>query len=84
MRCEIAGVYDRIVMNDDHTVVGGVDIELDRVGAQLDRPQERRNGVFGQGLVRSPMGDSFRGASLRGRVQAFPRVVALGTMSAKL
>ena len=84
MRREIRRVYDGIVMNDHKPIIGGMDIQLDGVGAELDGAQECRDGVFREGLVRSPVGDFFgRGSSVR-RVQTFSRVVALGTMTAKL
>jgi hypothetical protein len=72
------------VVNDNNAVVGGVDVELDRLGAQLDGAQESRDGVLGQGLMRPPMRDLLGRASPRWGVQVFSRVVALGTMSAKL
>jgi len=84
MRRETRRVYDRIVMNDDKPIIRGMDIQLDGVGAELDGAQECRDGVFRDGLVRSPVGDSFgRGSPVR-RVHAFSRVLALGTVTAKL
>ena len=83
-RRQIGGIYNRIVVNDDSTVAGAMDIQLDRLRSQLNRAQECRDGVLGQGLMRSPVGDFFRRSAPTRCVQAFLRVVALGTMSAKL
>ena len=35
MRREIRRVYDGIVMNDHKPIIGGMDIQLDGVGAEL-------------------------------------------------
>jgi len=53
----ISRVEDGIVMNYDYPIRRSVDIELDCLRPQLDRPLERRNGVFGQGVVRAAVGD---------------------------
>ncbi len=53
----ISRVENGIVMNDHYPVRGPVDIELDCLGAQLDSPFERRNRVFGQGVVCPAVGD---------------------------
>jgi hypothetical protein len=72
-----------IVVNDDQAICCRMNVELDRIRAELDRADERWYGVLGQGVVRSTVRDLLgRGAA--GRLQAFPRVVVLGTMSAKL
>jgi hypothetical protein len=77
-------VHYGIVVNDDDPVQRRVYIELYPVCAQLDGTLERGQGVLGMGLVRPPVSDP------RGRVvastcgQAFLRVVALCSMSAKL
>jgi len=61
-----------------------MDVELDGVRTQLDRTEESWNGVLRQRLVRATVGDFLRRGTARRRVQAFPRVVVLGTMTAKL
>jgi len=67
---------------NDHSIARGMHVQLDSIGAQLDRALERRNGVFRMRIMRAPMGDFFGGgASSPG--QEFLGVVALGTMSAK-
>jgi hypothetical protein len=61
-RCTGGRGFDTlVVVHNDYSIPGGVDIELDRVGADLDRLFEGRNGVFGKGLVRAPVGDRFGG-----------------------
>lgn len=84
VRRESRRINDRVVVNDNNSVIGGVDVELDCLGAQLDGAQKSRDGVLGQGLMRPPMRDFLGWASPRCGVQVFSRVVALGTMSAKL
>ena len=81
----VAGrVQYRIVVDDDNPVGGRMDVELDGVRTQLDRAEESGNGVLRQRLVRAAVGD-FLGRGTPGRrVQAFLRVVVLGTMTAKL
>lgn len=64
----ISRVEDGIVMNDHYPVRGPVDIELDCLGAELDGPNERRNRVFGQGVVCPPMGDCDRAGVGAGRL----------------
>jgi len=83
MAREAVGVDDGIVVDDDGAVPGCVDVELDCLGPQLDGAEESRDRILRQQLVRPPVGDLFRQACVW-RGQAFPRVVALGTMSAKL
>jgi hypothetical protein len=83
-RREAGRVDNRVVVNDDNSVVGGMDVELDRLGTQLQGAEESGNGVLGQGLMRPPMRDLFGQGSPTWGVQVFSRVVALGTMSAKL
>jgi hypothetical protein len=70
-------------MYDDGTITRGVNVEFDTFRSQLDRAQKCGDGILRQVLMRSAVGDLLRG-SLSGRGQAFSRVVALGTMSAKL
>lgn len=71
-------------MNDDNSVVRGVDIQLYAIGAELDRPCECSDRVLGMSLVRSPVSDPLgRVVASRCR-QAFLSVVALCSMSAKL
>lgn len=84
MRRESGRIDNRVVVNDNNSVVGGVDVELDRLGTQLQGAQKSGNGVLGQGLMRSSMRDLFGQGSPSWGVQVFSRVVALGTMSAKL
>ena len=83
-RRQIGSIYSRIVVNDDSAVAGAVDVQLDRLSTELDSAQKRRDRVLGQGLMRSPVGDLFRRGAPPRCVQAFLRVVTLGTMSAKL
>ena len=83
-RRESGRVHNRVVMNDYNSVAGGVDVELDRFGPQLQGAQESGNGVLGQGLMRPSMRDLFGQGSPSWGVQVFSRVVALATMSAKL
>lgn len=56
----ISRVEDGIVMNYDDPIRRSVDIELDCLGAQLDRPVERRNGVLRQSVVRPAVRDRER------------------------
>jgi hypothetical protein len=44
---------------DHDAIAGGVDIELDRVGADVNRLLEGRDGILGEGLVRTPVRDGF-------------------------
>jgi hypothetical protein len=81
---ESGRIYDRVVVDDDGSVFGGVDVELDRIRAQLDGANESRNRILGQRLMSTTVGDSFGRVAPAWCVQAFPRVVVLGTMSAKL
>jgi len=80
---EAVGVDDRIVVHDDGSIPRCVDIELYCFGSQLDGAEERRDRILWQDLVGPPVGDLL-GQRSAWRGQAFPRVVALGTMSAKL
>jgi hypothetical protein len=60
--CTSGRGFDSLVMvHNDDAITGSVDVELDRVGADLDRVLEGRNGVFGKSLVRAPVGDRFGG-----------------------
>ena len=83
MTREAIRVDDRIVVHDDGAIARCVDVELDCLGPQLDAAEEGRDRVLWQELVGPPVGDLL-GQRSAGRGQAFPRVVALGTMSAKL
>ena len=83
MPSQTAGIDDGIVVHDDGTVARGVNVEFDTFRSQLDRSQKCGDGILWQGLMRSTVGDLLW-RSLSGRAQAFSRVVALGTMSAKL
>jgi len=83
-RRQIGSIYNWIVVNDESTVAGPVDIQLDCLGTQLDGAQECRDRVLGQRLMGSPVRDFFGRRAPPRCVQAFLRVVALGTMSAKL
>ncbi len=80
----VPGVNHRIVVNDDNSVVRGVDIQLYAIGAELDRPCECSDRVLGMSLVRAPVSDSLRGVVAFTDGQAFLSVVALCSMSAKL
>jgi hypothetical protein len=70
-------------MDHQGPVAGSVYVELDRVGAKLDRFKKSRDGVLGERLMGSSVRDLLGGISARWR-QAFPGVVALGTVCAKL
>src|SRR6266404_7009460 len=75
--------HGRIVVHNHDAVARGVDVELDRVSSELDRPEESWYRILRQRLVRPTVGDLFGlGARLR-MSQGFLRVVVLGTMSAK-
>lgn len=65
-----------IVMNNDYPIARCMNVELDSLGAQLDRPFERGDRVFRQRVVLSAVGDPERWASLRW--QAFLRERGLG------
>jgi hypothetical protein len=52
-------VHDRIVVHNDDAVAGGMHIELDRVGSELDRPEKSWYGILRQRLVRTSVGDLF-------------------------
>jgi hypothetical protein len=71
-------------MDDDGAVARGVDVELDCVGSELDRPKKRGNRVLWQGLMRTAVGDLFRDTSRLVRNQRGLGGVVLVTMSAKL
>ena len=71
-------------MDNYRTVLCAVDVQLDRVSAQVDRAKERRNRVLGKRLVCSPVRDPLWRMLPARRRQAFLGVVTLGTMSAKL
>lgn len=71
------GVDDRIVVNDDDSVAGRVHIELDAIGAELDRADKRSDRVLGMGLMRAPVGDLLRGLAAAACGQSSPSVVAL-------
>lgn len=60
----VSRVENGIVMNDHYTVRRPMDVELDRLGAQLDGSRECRNRVLGQRVMRSAVGDSEWGAAL--------------------
>lgn len=53
----ISRIEDGIVMDDYNPVRGRAHIELDRVGAELDRALERRDGILGQCVVGAPVRD---------------------------
>jgi hypothetical protein len=80
----VGRVDEGIVVNDHLSVRGGVHVQLDRIGAELDRPHESGDRILRERLVGAAMGDLLRRLSLPGRAQLFPRMVALDTMSAKL
>jgi hypothetical protein len=48
------------VMNYNNAVARGMHVELDPFGANLERPHERRDRVFGERFVRPAVGDSER------------------------
>jgi len=71
-------------MDDYRAIDRTVDVELDRVGPQLDCAQECGDRVLGERLVRTPVGNLLGQPSAVTRTQAFLEVITLGTMSAKL
>ena len=46
-----------VVMDDDHAVGGGVDVQLEAVRARVDRQLERRKGVFARQAGHAAMRD---------------------------
>ena len=80
----VSGVNDGIVVNHHDPVTSRVHIELDAIGSQLDRSDERGDGVLGVGLVSAPVRDSLGAIAASAYGQAFLSVVALCWMSAKL
>ena len=80
----VGRVDDGIVVNDHFSVRSGVHVELDCVGAKLDRTHEGGDRILRERLVGAAMGDLLWRLSGAGRAQLFPRMVALDTMSAKL
>jgi hypothetical protein len=68
---------------DHHAILRRVHVELDGVGAELDRLLERRKGVFRLRPMRAAMGDLLGCLAPTVR-QELLRVLVLGTMSAKL
>ena len=77
-------VNDWIVVNDDNSVAGGVDVELNSIGPQLDGALERGEGVLGMSLVSPPVSDPLGRVASSSCGQAFLGVVVLYSMSAKL
>ncbi|MFL5498748.1 MAG: hypothetical protein ACJ772_12840 [Gemmatimonadaceae bacterium] len=69
---------------DNLPVGGGMNVQLDCFGAQLDCSEKGWNRVLGQRLVRSAVRDPFRADRLARRAQALPSMVSLGRMGAKL
>jgi hypothetical protein len=47
------------VVHNDDTVGRGVDVELDRVSSELDRPEKSWYRILRQRLVRPAVGDLF-------------------------
>lgn len=80
----VGRIDEGIVVNDHFSVRGRVHVELDCIGAELDRPHESGDRILRKRLVGAAMGDLLWRLSLAGRAQLFPRMVALDTMSAKL
>jgi hypothetical protein len=70
-------VDDRIVMNNYYAVGGRMNIELDRVGAQLDCSRKRGYRVFRQRVVCATVGDFQRNASTAGGLDPAGLVQAL-------
>ena len=77
-------VDDGIVVNDHNAVSSRMDVELYPVGAKLDRALKRGDRVLRMCLVGPPVGDAFGRFVWATCGQAFLRVVALSSMSAKL
>ncbi len=50
-------VRNRVVMDEQDAIGAQMDVQLDAVGAQLDRPCERRHRVFGAFPRGTAMGD---------------------------
>ena len=71
------GVDHRVVVNHDNTVPGRVHIELDAVGAQLDRALERSERVFRVRLVSAAVRNSFGRSTPSACGQGVLGVVAL-------
>ena len=79
----MSGVDDRIVVNDYHAVTCRMHIELDSVGAELDRALESSDRILGMTLVGTPVGDALRGVTAAAWGQVALSVVAFCSMSAK-
>jgi hypothetical protein len=77
-------VNHRIVVNDDNTVMRGVDIQLYAIGPELECACECGERVLGMSVVRSPVSDPLGWVVASTCRQAFLSVVALCSMSAKL
>ena len=77
-------VYYWIMVNNDDSVARRVDVELDAIRSQFDRPGKRSKRVLRMRLVCASVGDSLRRIASSAYVQAFLSVVALSWMSAKL
>jgi hypothetical protein len=52
-------------MYDNHTIGCCMHIELDRIGAQIERRGKRRNRVFGVSVTNSPVSNCFDDGGLR-------------------
>lgn len=57
--------YVEVMMDDDDTIGSCMDIELDRIGAQVEGRPKRRNRVFGVSVANSPVSNCFDYPSLQ-------------------
>jgi hypothetical protein len=58
-----------VVVDDHHAVPRCVDVQLEGIGAALERPRERRNRVLGELELGASVGDALNG-SFRGSFHA--------------
>jgi len=59
----ISRMEDRIVMNHNYSIARRMHVELDSLGAQLERALKGRNRVFGKRFVRATVRDPERAAA---------------------
>jgi hypothetical protein len=58
---QIAGLNDWIVVYYDGAIAGRMYVELDTFRAQLNGAEEGGNGILGESVVRTPVGNRHRG-----------------------
>jgi hypothetical protein len=56
------GVEHGIMMNDNNSIARSVHVELDRIGAEIERFQESGDGVLRKRVMCATVGDALRGA----------------------